>query len=84
MEQFPEEVSRADRERAIENREMTVVLSYIKQQAASAFIIHVIETVLFVNIFGKGLTQEINGDEGSIRCASAHALISASSFVVIF
>ena len=31
MEQFPEEVSRADRERAIENREMTVVLSYIKQ-----------------------------------------------------
>ena len=35
MERFPEEVSRADR--ANENREMTIVLSYVKQQAAGAF-----------------------------------------------
>ena len=50
-------------ERAKENREMTVVLPYVKQQAASA---SQTKMVLFINLLGKGLPQEINGDEGSI------------------
>ena len=43
-------------ERADESREITVVLSYVKQQAASAL---QKKMVLFVNLLGKGLTQEI-------------------------
>ena len=62
IERFPEEVSRADRGRANENREMTVVLSYVKQQAASALQKKV---VLFINLLGKWLTQEINGNGSS-------------------
>ena len=50
-------------ERAIENTEMTVTLSYVKQQAASAL---QKKMVLFTNLLGKELTQEINGDGGSI------------------
>ena len=38
---------------------MTVLLSYVKQQAASAL---QKKMVLFINLLGKGLTQEINGD----------------------
>ena len=34
---------------------MTIVLSYIKQQAASEL---QKEMVLFINVLGKGLTQE--------------------------
>ena len=50
-------------ERANEIREMTVVLSYVKQQAASAL---QKKMVLFVNLLGKGLTQGINSDGVSI------------------
>ena len=50
-------------ERANENREMTVELSCVKQQAASAL---QTKMVLFTNLLGEGLTQEINGDGGSI------------------
>ena len=55
-------------ERANENREMTAVLTYVKQQAASAL---QKKMVLFINLLGKGLTQEINGDGGSIYRAPA-------------
>ena len=50
-------------ERANENREMTVVLTYVKQQATSAL---QKKMVLFLNLLGKGMTQEINGDGDSI------------------
>ena len=56
-------------ERAGENRKMTEVLSYVKQKAANAFMrIKPLQKkmVLFKNPLGKGLTQEINGDGGSI------------------
>ena len=55
-------------ERANENREMTAVLTYVKQQAASAL---QKKMVLFLNLLGKGLTQEIGGDGGSIFRAPA-------------
>ena len=42
---------------------MTLVLSYGKQQAARALLK---KMVLFKNLLGKELTQEINGDGGSI------------------
>ena len=50
-------------ERANENREMAVVLSHVKQLAASAL---QKQMVLLINLLRKGLTQVINGDEGSI------------------
>ena len=50
-------------ERANEIREITVVLSYVKQQAASVL---QKKMVLFINLLGKGLTQGINSDGGSI------------------
>ena len=56
-------------ERANENREMTVVLSYVKQQAANTFMRFkriAKENGPCINLLGKGLTQEINGDGGSI------------------
>ena len=49
-------------ERANENREMTIVLSYVKQETGSAL---QKKMFLFINLLGKGLTQEINGDGGS-------------------
>ena len=42
---------------------MTVELSYVKQQAASAL---QKEMVIFITLLGKELTLEINGDGGSI------------------
>ena len=67
IERFPDEVSRADR--ANENREMTLVLSYVcreQLQTASAFTrfkwITKKMVLLFINLLGKGLTQEISGD----------------------
>ena len=56
-------------ERANENREMTGVLPYVKQQAAayspdSSSLQKKI--VLFINLLRKGLAQEINGDGGFI------------------
>ena len=45
------------------NGEMTVVWSYVKQQAASAL---QKKMALFINLLGKGLTQENNGDGGPI------------------
>lgn len=50
-------------ERANGNKEMTVVLSYVKQLAASAL---QKQMVLLINLLRKGLTQVINGDGGSI------------------
>ena len=50
---------------------MTVVLSFVKQQAASAL---QKKMVLFINLLGKGIIQEINGDRGSICWASGAAL----------
>lgn len=50
-------------ERANGNKEMTVVLSYVKQLAASALQKQV---VLLINLLRKGLTQVVNGDGGSI------------------
>ena len=50
---------------------MTVVLSFVKQQAASAL---QKKMVLFINLLGKGITQEIIGDRGSIRWAPGAAL----------
>ena len=44
------------KESANEDREMTVVLSYVEQQAASTL---QKKMVLFVNLLGKGLTQKI-------------------------
>ena len=55
-------------ERANENREMTAVLTYVKQQAASAL---QKKMVIFRSLLGKVLTQEINGDGGSIFRAPA-------------
>ena len=49
---------------------MTVALSYVKQQAANAFIRFKRMTKendsIFKSILGEGLTKEINGDRGSI------------------
>ena len=56
---------------------MTVVLSYVKQQPARAFMRYSCalpkkknknktKEDLFINLLGKGLTQEINGDRSSI------------------
>ena len=50
-------------EGANENREMTAVLTFVKQQAASAL---QKKMVIFINLLGKGLTQKINGAGGSI------------------
>ena len=50
-------------ERANENREMTAVLTYVKQQATNVLQKRM---VLFLNLLGKGMTQEINGDGDSI------------------
>ena len=50
-------------ERANEYSEITVVMSYAKQPAASALLK---KKILFINLIGKGLTQEIHGDGGSI------------------
>ena len=55
-------------ERANENREMIAVLPFVKQQAASAL---QKKMVLFINLLGKGLTQEINRDGGYINRAPA-------------
>ena len=52
---------------------MTVALSYVKQQAANAFIRFKRMTKendsIYKSILGEGLTKEINGDRGSIRWA---------------
>lgn len=49
-----------------EIREIAVVLSYVKQQAASSKQIHAIKCIIKENgSIRKGLTQEINGDGGS-------------------
>ena len=40
---------------------MTVVLSFVKQQAASAL---QKKMALFINLLGKGIIQEINGERG--------------------
>ena len=48
---------------ATENREMTVLLSYVKQQAHSCDSSALQKKMaLFINLLGKGLTQEINGN----------------------
>ena len=47
----------------IANREMTVAMFYVKQQTGSAL---QKKMVLFINLLEKGLSQEINGDRGSI------------------
>ena len=53
-------------------KKMTVVLFHFKQQAASTYMRfkHIAKkkkkTVVFLNLLGKGLTQEINGGRGSI------------------
>ena len=56
-----------------ENREMPVALSYVQPQAASAFMrlsrITKEKDSIYKSILGEGLTQEINGDRGSIRWA---------------
>ena len=44
------------KEAANEDREMTVVLSYVEQQEASTL---QKKMVLFINLLGKGLTQKI-------------------------
>ena len=53
------------------HKKMTVVLLHFKQQAANTFLRFKLiakkkKTVVFLNLLGKGLTQEINGDRGSI------------------
>ena len=56
-------------ERANENREMKVALSYVKQYAANTFIRFkriAKENGPCISLLGKGLTQEINGDGGFI------------------
>ena len=47
---------------------MTAVLTYVKQQAASAL---QKKMVIFRSLLEKGLTQEINGDGGFIFRAPA-------------
>ena len=42
-------------------------MSYVKQQAASAL---QKKMPLFINLLGQGLTQEINGDGGSMSWAA--------------
>ena len=59
-------------ERANENRETTVVLSYSnrRQQADSCDSSALRKKMVqLINLLGKGLTQEINGDGGSILWA---------------
>ena len=53
-------------ERANKNREMTIVFSYVKQHAASAFMQINSKRIAkengsFINVLGKRWTQEING-----------------------
>ena len=50
-------------ERGIENKGMTVESSSFKQRAARVL---QKKMVLFINLLGKGLTQEIHRDGGSI------------------
>ena len=74
IEQFTEEVSRANRGKSQwkERNDSSIVLV----QTAGSKRIHAIQelqkkVVLFINLRGKGLTQEINGDRGSIWWAPA-------------
>jgi len=57
-------------ERASENREVTEVFSYVKQQVVVEFMRFKCalqkKMVLFINLLGKGLTQESKLDRGSI------------------
>ena len=52
---------------------MTVVLSYIKQQPGSAL---QKKMILFRNLLGKGLTQEINGREASSDELLIHDIVT--------
>ena len=60
-------------ERANENRDMTVVLSHVKQQPGSALQKKI---VLFRNLLGKGPTQEINEREASSDELLIHDIIT--------
>ena len=66
-EQFPKEVSRANRGKSQCRNDSSIVLL----QTAGSKRIHAIQplqkkVVLVINLRGKGLTQEINGHGGSI------------------